>query len=196
MKKVADRQIRNRATLGGSICAAHPASDITAVLMTLNAAVRLVSATGERLVDLRDFIAGAFSTTARPDELLQEVVVPVPAAPRWGAAYCRFALRGGDYPVVGAGVFAGHDDGGRCQQARIVLGNCQGAPTRALEAEQRLQGCDPVADDQAVAEAAERAAAYIELLDEPMASGAYKKDLVRVLAREALEAAVARALAT
>ena len=193
VKKVADRQIRNRATLGGSICAAHPASDITAILMALDATVKLVSANGERVVALSDFVVGAFKNTAQPGELLTEVVVPTFAHSGSAAAYSRFALRPGDFPVVGVGAFVGLDHAGRCQEQRLVLGNCLRAPARAPEAEQRLQGCNPATDDQALAEAADLAAAHISPLSEPMASGAYKKDLVSVLAREALKQAAGRA---
>jgi carbon-monoxide dehydrogenase medium subunit len=194
-KYVADSQIRNCATLGGSICEAHPASDITAVLMALNAAVKLVSLDAERVVQLRDFVTDAFTTAVQPGELLTEVIVPSFALLRSAAAYRRFALRAGDYPVVGVGAFVGLDGAGLCQKGRIVLGNCLGTPTRATEAEQRLQGCNLVEDDQPLAEAADLAAANVTPMSEPMASGEYKKDLVGVLTREALTEAVGLAVA-
>ena len=128
-------------------------------------------------------------------ELLTEVIVPSFALLRSAAAYRRFALRAGDYPVVGVGAFVGLDGAGLCQKGRIVLGNCLGTPTRATEAEQRLQGCNLVEDDQPLAEAADLAAANVTPMSEPMASGEYKKDLVGVLTREALTEAVGLAVA-
>ena len=184
--QIADRQIRNRATLGGSICAAHPGSDINTILLTLDAALTLVSNDGERVVGVEDFLLDAFSTAAQPGELLREVVLPVPEQTRSAAAYRRFALRDGDYPVVGAGVFIGLDNEGLCCEPRIVLGNCRSTPIRASKAEQRLQGCDLAADDAAVGEAVSLAAAHIEPLSEPMASGEYKKELIVALTREVL----------
>ncbi|MCZ6679949.1 MAG: FAD binding domain-containing protein [Candidatus Poribacteria bacterium] len=195
VKNIADRQIRNHGTLSGNICAAHQASDINTVLMALNASVKLVNPNGERIVNLHDFVTDAFTTTAEPGELLTEVIVPHFATPRSAAAYHRFALRAGDYPVVSVGTFVSLDEAGLCLEGRIVLGNCLGAPTHAAEAEQRLQGCNVVQDDQSLAEAANLAAANVTPWDEPMASGEYKKDLVSVLTREALTEAVASAVA-
>ena len=190
---VADRQIRNRATLGGNICEAHPASDITVVLMALNAAVKLVSTDGERVVQLRDFVTDAFTTAAQSGELLTEVIIPPFTLPHSGAVYHRFALRAGDYPVVGVGAFVSVDSTGRCQEQRIVIGNCLGAPTHATNAEQQLQGCKVVESDQSLAAAASVAVVDITPFSEPMAPGEYKKDLVGVLTKSALTEAVALA---
>lgn len=194
--QIADRQIRNRATLGGSICAAHPGSDINTILMTLDAALTLASNKGERVVGVEDFLLDAFSTATQPGELLREVVLPVPEQMRSAAAYRRFVLRDGDYPVVGAGVFIGLDNEGLCREQRIVFGNCRSTPTRAAEAEQRLQGCDLATDDAAVEEAVALAAAHIEPLSEPMASGEYKKELVVALTREVLREVRGQVLAS
>lgn len=191
---VADQHIRNRGTLGGNICGAHPASDINTALMTLNAEVTLVSTQGERMVNLHEFLAGPFTTTAKPGELLTEVTIPWFALRRSAAAYCRFSLRAGDFPVVSVGAFVSLDDTGQCQEPRIVLGNCLGAPTRATEAEQRLAHCNLLEDTQSLTEAAILAATHLTPRSEPMASSAYKQDLVGVLTRSALMEAVAAAL--
>jgi CO/xanthine dehydrogenase FAD-binding subunit len=196
IKNVGDVQIRDRATLVGGICEAHPASDITAVLMALNAAVKLVTADGKRILPLRDFVADAFTTASQPDELLTEVVIPPFALPRSAAVYRRFILRAGDYPVVGVGVFVSLDDTEQCQESRIVVGACLGTPIHAREAEGQLKGRNVVEDDQPLAEAAALAAAHVTPLSDPMASGEYKKGLIGVLTREALTDAAALAVAT
>ena len=165
-------------------------------MLTLDAALSLVSNDGERIVGVEDFLLDAFFTATQPGELLREVVLPVPEQMRSAAAYRRFALRDGDYPVVGAGVFIGLDNEGLCREQRIVLGNCRSTPIRATEAEQRLQGCDLAADDAAVEEAVSLAAAHIEPLSEPMASGEYKKELVVALTREVLREAKGQVLAS
>lgn len=189
---VADQQIRNFATLGGATCEAHPASDITVVLSALHATVKLVSADGERVVPIGDFVTGAFTTAAQPGELLTEVIIPsfdLASA----AAHRRFALRAGDYPVVGVGAFVSLNGSGECQDVRIVVGNCSGAPAHAEEAEARLKGHSIVGNNGALAEAGELAAAHVSPSDDPMAPSEYKIDLVSVLTREALEEAIARA---
>ncbi|MCG8623784.1 MAG: FAD binding domain-containing protein [Proteobacteria bacterium] len=189
---LADQQIRNFATLGGAICEAHPASDITVVLSALNASVKLASTDGERVVPMRDFVTDAFATVAQPGELLTEVVVP--SFDRTAAAaHRRFVLRAGDYPVAGVGAFVSLDRAGQCQEARIVVGNCSGAPAHAQEAEARLKGHNIVGDNEALAEAGELAAAHVSPSSDPMAPSEYKIDLVNVLTREALAEAVARA---
>ena len=101
VRDVADQQIRNFATLGGAICEAHPASDITVALSALHATVKLASVNGERTVPICDFVTGAFATAAQPGELLTEVVIPSFDLASAAAAHRRFALRAGDYPVVG-----------------------------------------------------------------------------------------------
>lgn len=196
IKAVADPQIRNFATLGGAICEAHPASDITAVLMALNATVKLVSADGERAVPVHDFVTDAFATAVQPGELLTEVIVPQFGNQRSAAAYRRFVLRAGDYPVVGVGAFVSLDGAGQCQEARIVLGNCLGTPVHAQEAEALLKGSNIVGDDEVLAEAGSLAAANVTPLSDPMASGEYKQDLVAVLTRDALTEAVSRTAAS
>lgn len=195
-RNVADRQIRNRGTLGGNICAAHPASDINTALMTLNATVKLVGTNGERVLQLSDFVADAFTNAAEPGELLTEVLIPPFALPRSAAAYRRFTPRAGDFPFVGVGAFIALDSAGYCQGQRIVIGNCVGTPVHASEAEECLQGSNVVEDEQPLARAASLAAANITPWSEPMASGEYKNDLVGVLTREALMEAVALAVAS
>ncbi len=190
---LADQQIRNFATLGGAICEAHPASDITVVLSTLNASVKLASAGGERVVPMRDFVTDAFATVAQPGELLTEVVVPSFDLASAAAAHRRFVLRAGDYPVVGVGAFVSLDGAGGCQDARIVVGNCSGAPAHAQEAEARLKGHSIVGNSGALAEAGELAASHVAPASDPMAPSEYKIDLVSVLTKEALVEAVARA---
>ena len=190
---VADQQIRNFATLGGAICEAHPASDITVVLSALHATVKLVSADGERVVPIGDFVTGPFTTAAQPGELLTEVVIPSFDLASAAAAHRRFALRAGDYPVVGVGAFVNLNGSGECQDVRIVVGNCSGAPAHAEEAEARLKGHSIVGNNGALAEAGELAAAHVSPSGDPMAPSEYKIDLVSVLTREALEEAVAGA---
>ncbi len=194
IKAVADPQIRNFATLGGAICEAHPASDITVVLISLNATVKLASADGERVVPMRDFVTGAFATAAQPGELLTEVIVPSFDLTVAAAAHRRFVLRAGDYPVVGVGAFVSLNGAGQCQEARIVVGNCSGAPVHAQEAEARLKRNNIVGNNGVLAAASELAAAHVAPSSDPMASNEYKIDLVSVLTKEALTEAVALAI--
>ncbi|MYE90515.1 xanthine dehydrogenase family protein subunit M [Candidatus Poribacteria bacterium] len=190
---VADQQIRNFATLGGAICEAHPASDISVVLSALNASVKLASADGERVVPISDFVTDAFATTAQSGELLTEVIVPSFDPTSAAAAHRRFVLRAGDYPVAGVGAFVSLDGSGQCQDVRIIVGNCSGAPVRAREAEARLKGHGVVGNNGALAEAGELAASHVAPSSDPMAPSEYKIDLVNVLTREALAEAIARA---
>ena len=190
---VADQQIRNFATLGGAICEAHPASDITVVLSALHATVKLASADGERTVPICDFVTGAFATDAQPGELLIEVVIPSFDLASAAVAHRRFALRAGDYPVVGVGAFVSLDGAGNCEDVRIVVGNCSGAPAHAQEAEARLKGNSIAGNNGVLAEAGELAASHVSPAGDPMAPSEYKIDLVNVLTREVLEEAITRA---
>ena len=193
IKDVADPQIRNFATLGGAICEAHPASDITVVLIALNATVKLASADGERIVPMSDFVTDAFATAAQPGELLTKIAVPSFDLTSAAAAHRRFVLRAGDYPVVGVGAFVSLDGAGGCQDARIVVGNCSGTPVHAQEAEACLKGHNIAGNNGVLTEAGEIAAANVAPSSDPMAPSEYKTDLVSVLTRDALAEAVALA---
>src|SRR6195952_5310377 len=98
---IADPVVRNRGTLGGSLCQADPSEDLSAVCTTLNASCVIRGAGGERVVSMEDFHRGPYETAVGHDEMLIEIRVPV--RPHGSSAYAKVERRAGDWAVTSAG---------------------------------------------------------------------------------------------
>ncbi len=135
----ASRQIRHRATLGGNLVTASPIGDSAPVLLALDATLRLVSATGERIVPLADFFTGYRSTVMRPDELLASIHIPESVPGR-----CEFAKvskrREMDISTVSAAIRLVVDETDHITSARLAYGGVAAFPARALMTEAALVG--------------------------------------------------------
>lgn len=187
---LAVRQIRNLATVGGNIATAAPCADLPPILITLGASVDLWSPAGVRSVPLQSFFVGARQTRRRTDEVLTAVVVPK-TEPGFGAAYARFGLREGNAIAVAA-VSAGFSlqPDGTIGQPRIVLGAVAPIPKMASGACAVLEGSRPGNDS--FADAARMAREEAEPISDVRGSAAFRRELVEVLTRRALQAAFER----
>ena len=105
---VGDLQVKNRGTIGGSVAHADPASDLPAVLLALNAQMALRSAGASRLVSASEFFLGPFLTVLEPQELLTEIVVPVPPQGS-GSAYASVEHPASGFALAGAAAFVAAD---------------------------------------------------------------------------------------
>ncbi|MDQ0895215.1 xanthine dehydrogenase small subunit [Agromyces ramosus] len=130
--------IRNRATIGGNLGTASPIGDTAPALLALEARVVLVSAGGDREVDLADFFTGYRQTLCRPDELIRAVRIPLPLAQL--AAFHKIAKRRFDDISSVAVGFALDLDDGVVASARIGLGGVAATPLRARATEALLAG--------------------------------------------------------
>jgi carbon-monoxide dehydrogenase medium subunit len=186
---IADQQVRNRGTIGGSLAHGDPASDLPAVLLALEGSVLVRGASGEREVAAADLFQDYLTTSVADDEIVTEVRLP--AADGWGAGYAKFNRRVEDWAMVAvcAAVRKGAD--GSCEDVRLGLTNMANVPLRATAAEDALRG-GPL-DAQAVAAAAALAAEGTDPPEDLNATADYKRHLARVLCRRALEEAVAAA---
>ncbi len=104
---IADPIVRNRGTVGGSLCQADPSEDLSAVMSALGATVVLYSKNGERTVPAREFHVGPYETAAQPGEIVTEIRVPI--RHRTGSAYEKVERRAGDWAVAASGVFVSLD---------------------------------------------------------------------------------------
>jgi CO/xanthine dehydrogenase FAD-binding subunit len=191
MPYIAHVQIRNRGTLGGSLAHADPAAELPAVMVALGATLHLASARGRRTVPAADFYQGLFTTALAADEMLVQIDTP-PPPPRSGWAVQEFARRHGDYAIVGLAASVQLDGQGRCRIARLIYFSVGEGPTPATRAAAGLLG--QTADAATIRAAASTAAQEdIEPLGDIHASAAYRRHLVEVLGRRALEQAFARA---
>jgi carbon-monoxide dehydrogenase medium subunit len=188
---VGDVQVRNRGTIGGSLVHADPGGDMPAVVLALGGELVVKGPNGERTVPADEFFLGMLTTAVEQDEILTEIRLPKLSG-KAGYAYQKQANKASGYAVVGVAVAVSLGADGTVQDARIGITGAGAQPVRATEAENSLKGKQP--SDDAIAAAAEAAARAI---DEPMedihASGEYRRELVRVHTRRALQRAVASA---
>lgn len=188
---VGSHATRAQGTVGGNLMNASPALEVGGPLMCFGAAVTLKSQGGERSVAVTDLFAGPGKTIAAPDELLTEVAVPLPPEAT-GSCYARLEYRQQmEIAVVGATAVVTFR-GDRVTAAKVAITAL--APTVRLvpAAEEALVGSD---GGRAAAELAAQAAAETsEPISDVRASEEYRRAMAAVLARRAIEAAVARAL--
>ncbi len=190
MPFIAHPQIRNRGTIGGSLAHADPAAELPAVMLALDAKLQARGSGGARWIPAGEFYTGLFETALAPGELLVDIAIPLPAA-RSGSAFVEVARRHGDYALAGVAVVVTVDDAGRCREARIALLSVGDGPVLARKAAKAITGESPT--PEAIREAAEAAAAKdIDPPGDIHASPAYRRQLVSVLVRRALERAFAR----
>jgi carbon-monoxide dehydrogenase medium subunit len=186
---VSHHSVRNRGTIGGSLCHNDPASEMPLVVNLLGAILIARSASGERAIAADQFFKGNFETALDASELLAEIRVPIPAKGH-GWSFQEVSQRKGDYALVAAGAMLAID-GGVCRQARLGFRNVGETIFRMPAIEARIEGQAP---SPALFSAAGTAA--MNAVDPPSdlhADGAYRRDLVKVLTERVLATAVARA---
>jgi carbon-monoxide dehydrogenase medium subunit len=181
---IADPQVRNRGTIGGSLAHGDPASDLPAVMMICDASVTLQGAGGQRSVGANDLFRNYLETAIEPAEVLTEVRMP--AYDGWGYSYQKFNRRSEDWAMVAVSVLV-KQTGDVCEDVRVGLTNMASVPLRAGAVEEALRG-QPL-NKESIARAAEQAAEGTDPPADLNASGDYKRHLARVLTRRALEEA-------
>ncbi|MBI2090164.1 MAG: xanthine dehydrogenase family protein subunit M [Deltaproteobacteria bacterium] len=185
-------QTQNRATLGGNLCNASPAADTAPPLIALSARARIASSRRDREVPLEEFFLGPGKTCLQPNELLKEIFIPAPAG-RSGGSFQRCTRTAMDIALVNCAVFLSlAPKRETIADIRIALGAVAPTPLRARPAEDVLRGKNP--DKGAVEEAADRAAAGASPIDDIRSSASYRRDMVRILTRRAIEEALKEAL--
>ena len=187
--QVADPQVRNRGTIGGSLSHADPAADLPAVMLALDAEFSAESASGGRAIAADDFFVDLFATALGAGEILTEIRIPA-AAPGTGASYAKMANKASHFAIVGAAASVTVENG-RCIAARIGITGAGASASRARESESRLVGSD--LSESAVFSAAGHAADGIEMNEDIHASAEYREHLTKVFALRAIQSAIARA---
>jgi aerobic carbon-monoxide dehydrogenase medium subunit len=185
---IADVQVRNRGTIGGSLAEADPSGDWATVFMTLQTDIRCLAPKGERAIPLADFIKDAYTTALAHDELVIEVIVNAPPK-NSGGAYLAFKRSAPVYPTASAAVQLTME-GDVCKDAAIVLGCVGLTPLKAKEAESALRGKQVT--DTAISAAAESARTAADPQSDMRGSAEYKRRLVGALVKRAIDIAVRR----
>lgn len=184
-------QIRNRATLAGNLVNASPAADTPPVLIALRAEVSVAGPGGVRDIPVDEFLVDYRTTALKRGELITAVRIPEPDGPS-GSAFLKLGVRRAmeiSIVCVGASLTLGTD--GEAVTAGIGLGSVAPRTIRANQAEALLVGSD--SSDEIIAEAASAAGEQVTPIDDLRASGAYRKAMVPVLVRRALDKAWQRA---
>jgi aerobic carbon-monoxide dehydrogenase medium subunit len=186
---IADVQVRNRGTIGGSIAEADPSGDWATVLLTLSCEIRCVGVTGERSLKLSEFLKDAYTTLLAPDELVAEIVVKLPPH-NSGGAYIAFKRAAPVYPTASAAVQL-TIDGDRCKEITITVGCVGLLPIRVREGESLLRGQQIT--PKLIESASDAARATADPQSDMRGSADYKRQLVGALVKRATEAALQRA---
>lgn len=189
---IGDQQVRNMGSIGGGVAAVEPTGDWGPALLALGARVKVRRRGGERVIDVAD----VFATTAGvnlldPDELIEEVRIPLPSG-RCGSAHRKFKLRA----VTGLGCVAVSltlDDAGRVGTCRVGVGGFTPAPVAAGGCARALIGQQ--VDDDSAAGAAEVLAEELPCHTDNVTSSRHRRSLAEATFREALAAAHRRAAA-
>ena len=168
-------QVRNRGTVAGSIAHADPAAELPLCLLALQGEVLLKSAGASRRVAAEDFFTGMLQTARRADELVEAVSFPL-ARPGQGFGFDEFSVRHGDFAVCAVAAVA--DD----QRLRIAVGGVADRPVARNF---------PLLQGDALADALNDFAWQLQARDEPQASAALRRQLVRQLGRRVAEQALA-----
>ncbi|MFT5267629.1 MAG: carbon-monoxide dehydrogenase medium subunit [Acidimicrobiales bacterium] len=189
-KVIADPVVRNRGTIGGSLCQADPSEDLSAVCSTLDAECVIRGSGGERIVSMRDFHVGPYETAVGDAEILTEIRIPI--RPNGSSAYHKVERRAGDWAVVSAGAAVWMDNG-TISQGRVGLA-AVGANTASIpDAAAALAGATP--SEELYAQVGAIAAAACTPQTDGRGTADYKRHLANELTQRALRDSVARATA-
>ena len=183
---IGDQQVRNRGTVGGSLAHADPAADYPAVMLALDAELHLKGPGGWRSVKARDFFRGMLTVDLAPDEILTRVAF----APVRAAAYAKLHQRASRFAIVGVAAAVDVRDGA-IASARVGLTGASSSPSRLESVEAALAG-QPVASGAVAAAAAVAGDGVDDLNDDIHASADYRRAMIRVFTRRALDRALAR----
>jgi carbon-monoxide dehydrogenase medium subunit len=183
---IADVQVRNRGTIGGSIAHADPAGDWPATVMALDAEIRIFGPNGERWVKCDEFFLGLLMSVLEPDEVVTAVKVPATGADK--TAYLKAAPRSSGFAVVGVAVRLSVNSGGTCSRAAIGITGVTDKAYRAERVEQMLTG--KRLDASVIEQAAAEATRNVDTIEDINGSMEYRKHLTEVYVARAIRQAI------
>jgi aerobic carbon-monoxide dehydrogenase medium subunit len=185
--EIGDPQVRNRGTLGGSLAHADPSADYPAVMLALEAGIHITGPGGARVVKASDFFQDLFTVDLGSDE----IITGVQFAPVKSAAYAKLHQRASHYAIVGVAV-ALDVKNGAIQSARVGLTGASSHATRLTNVEQALTG-QPLSA-KTIESAALLAGQDLKEINADIHAGeSYRRAMIPVFTRRALEGAAARA---
>ena len=183
---VADVQVRNRGTIGGSIAHADPAGDMPATILALDAEIKAVGPNGERWIKAGDFFLGLLMSALEPDQIVTAVKVPVTGTDK--TAYAKAAPRSSGFAVVGVAVRMAVDGSGMCSRIALGITGVTDKAYRADRAEKMLTG--KKLEPQLIEAAAVEATHNIDVIEDINGSSEYRTHLTHVYVARTIQAAL------
>ena len=189
ISRIVSVQTKAMGTAVGNLCVGTPASDVAPALCAMAARLRITGVGGEREIPIEEFFVEVGKTALKPHEIVTSVLVPnIPTGS--GTAFLKLSKTADDIAKVNAAVLVTLS-GGKCLDAKIALGSVAPTPLRAMKAEKVLQG--QRVNEETIAAAAAAAAEAACPISDIRSTAQYRKEMVRVLVKDALEKAAARA---
>jgi carbon-monoxide dehydrogenase medium subunit len=183
---IADVQVRNRGTIGGSVAHADPAGDIPAAVLALNAEIKCVGSNGERWVKCEDFFLGLLMSVLEPDEIVTAVRVPVTHDDK--TTYLKAAPRSSGFAVVGVAVRLAMDNAGKCTRIAVGITGVTDKTYRASRVDQMLTGKQ--LDSELIEKAAVESTRNVDVIEDINGSIEYRTHLTHVYVARAIHAAM------
>jgi carbon-monoxide dehydrogenase medium subunit len=188
-RQIADQQVRNRGTLGGSLAEADPSGDLAPVALALKAEMRCVGVKGERRIAAADFFTFAYTSALENDEILTEVIFPIPAAGS-GGVYLKLEPVAGAFAIVSAAVQMELDSNGTCQGIGIGVTGRAAVPQQAISIEKLLKG--KRITPELIEESGRLIQEGAEPIEDMRGSAAYKTKALGAILRRAIKEAMRR----
>ena len=183
---IADVQVRNRGTIGGSLAHADPAGDMPAAILALEAEIKAVGPNGERWIKAEDFFLGLLMSVLEPDEIVTAVKTPATVGEK--TAYLKAAPRSSGFAVVGVAVRMALDASGACNRMAVGITGVTDKAYRADRVEKMLIGRK--LDPQLIETAAAEATHNIDVIEDINGSIEYRTHLTHVYVVRAIQAAL------
>jgi aerobic carbon-monoxide dehydrogenase medium subunit len=181
---IADPQVRNRGTIGGSLAHGDPASDLPAIVLMADGTLTVNGPNGQRMIAAGELFRDYLDTAIEPAEVVTEIHIPV--LDGYGFGYEKFNRRSEDWAMVAVAALV-KKNGDTAEDVRVGLTNMGSTPLRATAVEEALRG-QPL-NAESIAKAAEQAPEGTSPPADLNASSDYKRHLARVLTKRALTTA-------
>ena len=188
---IADQQVRNRGTIGGTLAHADPNADLPVAVLASHGTIIAVSADGSRKVECTDFLVDFFTTALSQNEIIKEIRIPSPM-PDSGSAYLKLSRGHNDFALVSAAAQITIDKEHTCKSASVALGGVAPIPRHATATEGVL--VQRRIDDDLIEQAASRATEGLSPASDAHGSAEYKLKMAAALTRRAIRISLDRAL--
>ena len=185
-------QIRNSATIGGSVASAFPLFDIPIALLALQASVRVTTSSQQREIGLDSLYKDFFQTTLSKGEFITEIILPL-TKDKTASAFLKIETNANDLAIVNVATSVTLDSSSnKCKAARIFIGGGVGpVPVRALSVEAKLQG-KPL-NQAVIDEVSQAIGSDVKMVTDHRASSEYRLAVTKVLLKRSLAQCLVRA---